>query len=126
MDSYAGSFDVFSPRWGHPDRYTVSMSGNEMIVSNGNFSATCKAAADGGNAWTGYNASTGNPLMNMFANDMIHAPAIVAYAIELAWKKWRASAVTDAEFREGMVELFAWIDATSRGKPRSALWQGAF
>ena len=86
MKDFAATFEVYSPRWGHTDRYTVAISKKELKVTQGTFSATCQLASNGDPAWSGYNDTTGNPLMNIFSNDSVYAPDIVPSALEWAWQ----------------------------------------
>jgi hypothetical protein len=102
------------------------MNHEEMTVSQSNFSATCRRGDNGDPEWSGYNQQIGNPLMNIFRNDMIHAPTIVTFALEWAWRRWKDGAATEDQLQAGLEELFSWIDETARGKPARTLWQGAF
>jgi integron cassette protein len=122
---FKAKFDVYSPRSGHTDRYDLSMNRKELKVNRGTFSAAYKVAENGDPKWSGY-SGTRNPLMNIFANDEIYAPDVVPLALVWVWQRWRDEAVTEQDVREGLKELFAWIDATARAKPKSKLWEGAF
>jgi hypothetical protein len=122
---FHGSYDIHSPRWGHADRYELSMTYDAMRISQGTNAATCKLV-DGDLQWSGYKGSgTRNPLLNIFHNDHIYPPTIVVSALEGAWEKWRED-VDEDELRDGLQELFAWIDTTAKGKPSGGLWAGAF
>jgi hypothetical protein len=101
----------------------VTMNENALTVTQGGNSAKCVLAANGDPAWSGYNDSSGNPLMNMFSNDSIYAPEVVPSALAWAWQRWRESAVTDEVLLDGLSRLFAWIDTTARSKPGGPLWQ---
>ncbi len=124
MEKFSASFEVYSPRWGHTDSYFVSFSHDRMVVSQ-NKEAVCTLGEGGDAEWSGYGEGRGNPLMNIFSNDMIFAPSIVPFALEWAWEKWRTGRDNETT-RNGLAELFAWIDETARGKPKSEFWEGAF
>ncbi len=124
MEKFCASFEVYSPRWGHTDSYFVSFSPDRMVIRQ-NKEAICVLNEDGEAEWSGYGEGRGNPLMNIFSNDMIHAPVIVPFALKWAWEKWRAGRDNETT-RKGLAELFAWIDQTARGKPESEFWEGAF
>ncbi|HUT60876.1 MAG TPA: hypothetical protein VNA25_23765 [Phycisphaerae bacterium] len=126
MDEFQVAYEVFSPRWGHTDRYQIVFTQDELRVSQANFSATCKRDDNGDPEWSGYNDEFGNPLMKIFQNDSIYVPSIVPSALEWAWQRWLDEAVSNATLKSGLDELFAWIDQTARGKPKGELWQGAF
>jgi hypothetical protein len=125
MADFNASYDVFSPRWGHADRYEVTLTVKGMTIRQGTNAAECKIDDTDDHIWSGYNEQLGNPLINIFNNDSIHAPPIVALALEHAWDKWR-NGVDEAEIRAGLQELFSWIDLISTNKPRGELWRGAF
>jgi hypothetical protein len=126
MRSFKGEYDIYSPRWGHTDRYTVEITEEEMKVAQAMKTSLCTLGDNGDPEWAGHNAHSGNPLMNIFANDSIHAPAIVPDALEWAWQRWRDEEVNDDDFDEGMRHLFEWIDLCARNKPASELWRTIF
>ena len=126
MRDFSTSFDVYSPRWGHPDRYSITFSSEQMQINQGSFSAICVLNENGDPEWSGYENGIGNPLMNIFSNDSIYAPEIVPFALECAWEKWRNGSVEESELQNGLEELFSWIDQTAISKPSSKLWNGAF
>jgi len=122
---YDATFDLYSPRWGHTDRYHVRMVPNELSVSL-HQAAICRLNDNGDPEWEGHIEGTENPLMNIFHNDQIFAPSIIPEALEWALQDWTEGVVTKEELHEGLVELFSWIDSTSRGKPNGPFWQGKF
>jgi hypothetical protein len=126
MKHFHAAYEVYSPRWGHTDRYEVVLTQAEMRVTQGMNSAVCTRPDGNDPEWSGYGGTDRNPLMSMFSNDCIYAPEIVPRAMEWAWRRWRDEAVTDDELRSGLKELFAWIDQTARGRPAGILWNGAF
>ena len=126
MGHFQAAFEVFSPRWGHTDRYQIVFTPDKLLVSQGNFSATCKHGENGDPEWSGYNAEIGNPLMQLFENDSIYAPAIVPWALAWVWQKWCGGAVSNNDLEPALTEFFSWVDQTARSKPNSKLWQEAF
>jgi Integron cassette protein len=126
MNAFQASFEVFSPRWGHEDRYEIVLKRDEFPVARGPSVAKCKHVDGRDPEWSGYGGPGGNPLMNMFSNDSIHAPAIVPFALEWAWRQWRDGAVLEDDLRSSLRELFEWIDRTARASPKGAFWQRAF
>jgi len=83
MSEFSAHFEVFSPKWGHTDPYSVKFTAEEMHIYQSNFSAVCKLAENGDPEWTGYRAGTGNPLMKIFSNNSIYAPEIVGERVLL-------------------------------------------
>jgi hypothetical protein len=73
------------PRWGHKDLYTVTMTLIKKmgVAHDGLKTAICELDENGDPKWSRYDAGAdNNPLMAIFANDMIHAPDIVPFALE--------------------------------------------
>ena len=67
-----------------------------------------------------------NPLMAIFANDMIHAGhRTVRTQMEKHGKKWKEGRPSN-EIEVGLQELFDWISATAESKPFEGLWDGVF
>jgi hypothetical protein len=131
MREFRFSYDLYTPRWGRPDRYEVIFRRDEMRVSNGGpGNAVLRPVPNRDPEWSGYANGRGegceNPFMNMLSNDLIHAPAVAPAALRYAWEEWLAGETTDTRLRDGLQELFAWIDVTSRNSLRGELWQGIF
>ena len=122
MDDYTFSSDVWTPRWGHTDNYSVRMTDVEMTVQQGVFTATCAIGAKGDPVWSGGRGS-GHALVGMFSADHIYVSEVVARALSWAWEQFRDGTAKDV-LDEGLNELFAWVDTTSRATPKTQLWQG--
>src|SRR4029453_7408733 len=111
MGKFSVSFGLYSPRWGHEDQYTVTFRDDEMRISGvPPKEAICTLRDAGDPEWSGYQASSGNPFLKMLDNDMIYAPAIIPWALEQAWKKWREGNQDDEveidRLTEGLADLF--------------------
>ena len=130
MNKFEFSAEVYSPRWGHTDRYTVTMTKDRMKADTGSpKEAVCKLDGDGDPVWSGHNAhypDSDNPLVNILRDDSVYVPDVIGLALESAWEKWREGTASEAELREGLTELFAWIDQMGRNKPHATLWNGVF
>jgi hypothetical protein len=122
--------EIFTPRWGHTDRYKVVMTRDNMRADTGSpKQAICKLNKDGDPVWSGHNAhypDYDNPLVNILNDDMVYVPDVIGLALESAWEKWREGAATEEELKEGLAELFGWIDMMGRNKPNAKLWSGIF
>jgi len=120
---FHASFDVFSPRWGHADRYDIVFTDEGIQLRQGSNVAVCTFAPDCDPHWTGYRS---DPPTSIFNNDGIYPPNVLPLALEWAWEQWSGGEFSESEVRDGLRELFAWIDMTARNKPKSPLFQGAF
>jgi len=123
MRPFTQQFEVFSPRWGHPDTYTLTMTTSGFTVEIGRNSAVCKMHADRDAEWVEHHYL--HPLFAIFKNDNIQAPEAVPKALEWAWRQWQDHC-SDEVLRAGLIELFSWVDTTARSKPKSDLWKPYF
>ena len=121
-ETVSGVFDVYSPRWGHTDPYSVQMTHDKIAIHQGATKhAECTVDEFGQATWKGYNAGTGNPLMQIFANDSIYAPEIIPEALGFIFNRWRSGDSTREDVVDALRKLFDWIDRTSRLKPTGGL-----
>ena len=58
-----------------------------------------------------------NSLVALLKNDHIYPPVTIPSAFEGAWRKWSEGA-PHSELREGLGQLFAWLDLVARNTPR--------
>ena len=124
MTNLAFSAEVWTPRWGHTDTYSVKMTDSEMVVSQGMYNARCTLGNNGDPQWDGENQYR-HPLFGMFNNEKIYPPEILPRALEWAWGDV-TNGTPEPDSIAGREELFAWVDSTSRAKPTGPLWQGKF
>src|SRR5437870_2116100 len=111
------TFEAYSPRWGHADRYHVHMTEKEMKVSQGAFISTCTQKHGEDPQWKASDGFDGeHALIRLFTNEAIHPPEIVPVAMEWAWQRWRDGEVTDQDVEAGLKDLFDWIEHTARWK----------
>src|SRR4051812_3955779 len=81
------SHDIFSPRCGRSDRYSVIFTADEMTVQNG-IKKACLKFVGGHPEWSGHDAGIGNPVLMIFHDDSIPVPDIVPKALEHAYSSW--------------------------------------
>jgi hypothetical protein len=128
IEPVAVTVTVKSPRWTHPDPYTVIFHATGInITGPGANKCFCRFPADSDPVWTGDRAAERkNPLMATFANDAIYVSGVVVTALEGGWQRWRDGDVSAADAITGLKELFAWIDQTARSKPTGELFYSVF
>jgi len=83
MTNLSFSAEVWTPRWGHTDTYSVKMTDSEMVVSQGMHNARCTLGNNGDPQWDGENQYR-HPLFGMFNNEKIYPPEILPRALEWA------------------------------------------
>ena len=117
---------VYSPRWGHDDTYTITLTRNKLSVALDAPGAVCVLDEDGQAEWQGYRSGSSHPLLAVFANDSIYAPAVVPEALEWALGKWSQHEADRSEISTAIEELFSWVSFTARRKPASEFWKEYF
>jgi hypothetical protein len=112
--------EVYSPRWGHNDTYTILMSLEEMTIkmSPRVAKATYKKNIDP--EWSG------EKLVHILTNDNIYPPAIFQDCIEHVWLKWRDGELDNQEATLELNILFEWLNEITALKPESDFWTQYF
>jgi hypothetical protein len=112
--------EIFSPRWGHEDTYTVNLTQDFMEISMG--VRKCKATYDDCTdpIWTG------ELIDKIMGNDSIYPPVITQDLFEYAWKSWRNGDLNDQEVTKELTMVAVWINTVTKAKPQSNFWQGYF
>lgn len=117
---------VYSPRWGHDDTYTITLTRNKLSIYLDTRGAECVLDQDGQAEWQGYRSASSHPLLAILANDSIYAPAVVPEALEWALGKWCRHEADRVEISAAIEELFSWVSFTARQKPASDFWKEYF
>ena len=125
MTPFAFHVEIYSPRWGHDDRYEFIFDEDTMKISSGK-QASCKWSEDKEPVWDGYNADSGNPFVNILENDSIYPPTILISALEHLWSAWRDGTLKNEEVEAEMNLLIEWVNTGSMNKPKTDFWQGIF
>jgi hypothetical protein len=119
--------NLYSPRWGHDDRYTFKFDENEIYASMGGpKEAICIRNEKGTLIWSGHNQNIGNPLLNILSDDSIFPPTIFIKAIIYAWDSWRDGELSDDQLKSELELLTNWVNVVSRSKPNSDYWISQF
>jgi hypothetical protein len=127
MDPLRIEVQVYSPRRGHNDAYTIIFHDDGIKISGHEpKEANCRIIAGSEPHWSGHNEGTGNPLLNIMADDQIDAPPVIVMALEYAWAKWNKRAMHHTEITDAIKELFAWVDLVAKNRPKHTLWLEAF
>ena len=121
-DEISIEVNVYSPRWGHDDVYTITMSRDSMQVEHHPRSAVCESVGNRDPVWT----STDGSLFGIFRNDSINAPENFLDALEYAWIDWRAGELDNSRVTSEIHELFDWLNTVTKAKPDSDYWKGKF
>ncbi|MFC1482115.1 hypothetical protein ACFL6E_07735 [Candidatus Neomarinimicrobiota bacterium] len=121
------SFDVriFTPRWGHEDSYTISVSRDKMTFGS-EMKATCKWVENRDPVWTGYDDMTGNPVNQILKNDLVFPSINFVDALESAWIAWRDGDLDNAQLEAEVKALIDWLNICTHAKPDTEFWRKVF
>lgn len=111
---------IYSPRWGHDDTYTFTLTRESMEISMQVRSAKCRWRENLDPEWSG---ETLEQIMN---NDSIYPPAIFQSLVEHVWKEWRKSEINDGQVNAELNELATWLNIITRAKPDTEFWHKYF
>ncbi|WP_367303892.1 hypothetical protein [Burkholderia multivorans] len=114
------TFELFSPRWGHNDRYTVELDRDHMEISMDARSARAQHRANLDPEWSG------EPIEDILLNDSIAAPDDLQGMFEFVWRSWRDGELSDEEAAAEIHVLADWINAITAAKPRTDFWRRYF
>lgn len=106
--------EIYSPRWGHNDTYTISFSREEMRISLGPRAVTCTYVENRDPEWDG-------DIFRILVNDHIHAPKILPDLFEYIWFAWRDG--SDVDYQAELEAIATWLNAISNAKPRTDFWR---
>ena len=111
---------IYSPRWGHKDTYTVEMSQAEMTITMHPRVANCTYVPNQDPVWSG------EPLQHIFNNDSIYAPEMFPDLFEWAWGKWRNGEISDQDVDTELQLLATWLNTITAAKPQTDFWRQYF
>ncbi|WP_305845229.1 hypothetical protein [Photobacterium leiognathi] len=112
--------DVFSPRWGRNDVYSVELRQDCMTISMSVRKATAKWVENCDPEWSGEN------IQRIMNNDGIYPPEIIQDLFERAWKAWRNGDLSDQQVDNELKLIADWINVVTKHKPDSAFWNKYF
>jgi len=112
--------EIFSPRWGRNDTYTLAMTRDSLLITMEMRSAGCIWRENLDPEWSG------ESLVRILGNDSICPPAIFQDLIEHAWKSWRMHELDDSAVNEELQAVAKWLNEITERKPRSEFWRKYF
>ena len=112
--------DIYSPRWGHNDKYSVELDRDFMEIT---LQARTSRATWRDNLDPEWSGESIQEIMN---NDSIYPPEITQDLFEHAWKEWRDGTINDQEVEQELKEVATWINEVTKSKPKSDFWNKYF
>ncbi len=118
--NYSLVLNLFSPRWGHTDPYSIELSSSEMKISMNARISLCKYRENLDPLWEG------EDLNNTLANDSIVAPVNLIGLLQYAWTSWRDGELSDEQVKEELELVADWINTITKSRPQSDFWSAYF
>ena len=120
MDETTVELQIFSPRWGHEDTYTLVLARHSLVITHGARSATCTWRENRDPEWSG------ESLRDILQNDSIYPPAILQNLIEHAWVSWRNGELDSSAANEELQAVADWLNEITKAKPKTDFWKKYF
>lgn len=112
--------EIYSPRWGHTDRYTFELTREAMTISMLARKGKCTWRDNLDPVWTG------ESLEDMLRNDMIYPPSIFPALVEHLWKSWRNGEIDSSHVDSELQEIIVWLNKITEVKPKTDFWKRYF
>ena len=112
--------EIYSPRWGHDDTYSVRLEMDSMEISMNARKAKAKWIERLDPEWSG------DQIENIMRNDRIYPPGNIRNLFEHVWEEWRSEEITDEEAEAELKELANWLNTITRSKPDTEFWNQYF
>ena len=113
--------DIYTPRWGHDDRYNFTFGKNSLTIDLDK--KITKAT------WTDTTARpdwTGEDLFKTMRNDAIYPPHNLLKLLEHLWREWRHVKISHEQVQDELNALVEWINTSTRNKPTTEFWNAYF
>jgi len=114
------TFELFSPRWGHNDTYTVELEPDYMEISMQARTARAEHRPNRDPEWSG------EAIEDILLNDSIAAPDDLKGMLEFLWRSWRNGELSNEQAAVEIHALADWINAITAAKPRTDFWRVYF
>ncbi|MFI8978881.1 hypothetical protein [Ectopseudomonas khazarica] len=112
--------EIFSPRWGHEDTYTVQLTRDFMEIKMPPRVSRATWIENQDPEWSG------ESIQRIMNNDNIYPPEITQDLFEHVWKEWRNGDINDQQAEAELQEIAKWINAVTRAKPDTEFWNKYF
>jgi len=121
MNEITIDLDIYSPRWGHDDTYTVLLSREYMTISMSARVAKCEWREGLDPEWNKHNT-----LEDIMNNDSIYPPTILPSLFEQVWKAWRDGELNQEQASNELQALAEWLNIITKAKPKTDFWNMYF
>lgn len=109
------ALDIYSPRWGHKDRYVIKLSAKQLHISMGARSCVCTWSDIEIPSWNG-------SLQEIFENDGICSPSNFNTYLVYAWEEWKKCGLDDQSLNNELQKLVDWLNTINLSRPNTNFW----
>lgn len=120
MNETTVELNIYSPRWGHDDKYYVHLTKDMMTITQGGRNARCIWQENLDPKWEG------EKLEKTLNNDSIYPPAEFEDMLEHAWKAWRDNHLDNTSINTELEAVADWLNTITKAKPNSDFWNSYF
>ena len=110
--------DVFGPRQGHFDAYTIGLNRDQLTIEHTPHRVVCKWIEGRDPVWE----PKPDSLFDALSNESTQAPEILTKALVWVWTRWRYEELSDEEAEVEIKELFAWVNKITEIRPKTKFW----
>lgn len=107
---------IFSPRWGHHDKYVFELTDDEMTISMGPRKSKCVWQTGKDPEWQG------ELFEKILRNDSIYPPSILPRMLEHLWISWRNGELNDSDAQMELDAVTEWLNTITESKPKTDFW----
>ena len=113
--------NLYSPRWGHTDRYNITLEVSTLTVTMSARKAICEWHPDEDPKWSKDLGS--DALTKILNNDSIYPPEKFQSLLVRAWRSWANGELSDTQVQNELKELEGWINTITEATPTSEYWK---
>lgn len=115
------NLELYSPRWGHTDKYTLIYNESTLTFALNNKNTICTLEYGKDPIWSELPESINSILIN----EDISMPEVLPELFEFSWKKWK-DGTSKEKIQEEMKILEKWLNTITNSKPTTDFWSEYF
>lgn len=120
-EKYILSINLFSPRFGHNDKYKIMIEENKVSFFRTKIkTAICKWSYEQGWVWER------NPIQDILSNNSVYPPRTFQKRLTYIFEAIRLGELETSEAQKIIDEIADWVNLTTHNKPKHQFWDGVF
>lgn len=120
-EQYTLSINLFSPRFGHNDKYKIEIEDNKVSFFRTRLkTAVCQWSSERGWTWEKL------PIYDILSNNAIYPPHTFQKRLIYIFEAIRLGELPTSEAQKIVDEIADWVNLTTHNKPKHEFWDGVF